>query len=138
MKAITICQPYAELIAVGSKRVENRVWPTNYRGPLLIHAGKSRDWLILDDSGAMDIEYGIPVANMAFGAVVATARLIDCVRHEAIEAGKYDEIYPWVKGHRHAIGPWCWILEGVRRLPNPLPARGAQGLFEITLPGAKQ
>lgn len=50
MKALTICQPYAALICLPStdwrhKRVENRKWFTSYRGPLLIHAGKSRDWL---------------------------------------------------------------------------------------------
>ena len=45
MKAITICQPYAELILLGQKRVENRVWKPDYFGPLLIHAGKSRTWL---------------------------------------------------------------------------------------------
>jgi hypothetical protein len=41
-KVLTVCQPYAEMIACGHKPVENRVWWTFYRGPLLIHAGKSR------------------------------------------------------------------------------------------------
>jgi len=45
MKAVTIYQPYAELIARGEKRVENRSWRTDYRGPLAIHAGCSRAWL---------------------------------------------------------------------------------------------
>lgn len=40
MKALTISQPYASLIARGEKFVENRRWPTPYRGPLAIHAGK--------------------------------------------------------------------------------------------------
>ena len=41
MKAITISQPWAHLIVRGEKRVENRTWPTEHRGPLAIHAGKS-------------------------------------------------------------------------------------------------
>ena len=45
MKALTICQPYAEMIANHEKPIENRTWPTSYRGPLAIHAGKSRAWL---------------------------------------------------------------------------------------------
>lgn len=45
MKALTVCQPYASLIARGKKRVENRTWSTSYRGHLYIHAGKSRKWL---------------------------------------------------------------------------------------------
>ena len=45
MKALTICQPYPHLIMLGEKPVENRTWATSYRGPLAIHAGKSRQWL---------------------------------------------------------------------------------------------
>jgi hypothetical protein len=40
MKAITILQPHASLIAVGEKRYETRNWPTKYRGPIAIHAGQ--------------------------------------------------------------------------------------------------
>lgn len=39
MKAITLHQPWASLIAVGAKRIETRSWSTRYRGPLAIHAG---------------------------------------------------------------------------------------------------
>lgn len=63
MKALTICQPYAELIARGDKPIENRTWPTHYRGPLLIHAGKSRAWL----DGDEDRVYQIDVAAIPFG-----------------------------------------------------------------------
>lgn len=40
MKAITIQQPWASLIASGDKIYETRSWPTKYRGPIAIHAGK--------------------------------------------------------------------------------------------------
>ena len=40
MKCITVRQPWADLIASGAKRVENRTWRTHHRGPLLIHAAK--------------------------------------------------------------------------------------------------
>lgn len=39
-KTITLWQPYATLVATGIKQYETRSWPTNYRGPLLIHAAK--------------------------------------------------------------------------------------------------
>lgn len=38
MKAITIWQPWASLIALGVKTIETRSWSTDYRGPLAIHA----------------------------------------------------------------------------------------------------
>ena len=43
MKAITIKQPWATLIMSGVKRFEFRSWKTNFRGDVLIHAGKGID-----------------------------------------------------------------------------------------------
>ncbi len=40
MKALTISQPWASLIAEGVKTIETRSRSTKYRGPLAIHAGK--------------------------------------------------------------------------------------------------
>jgi len=40
MKALSLWQPWARLIELGIKAVENRDWPTDYRGPLIIQAGK--------------------------------------------------------------------------------------------------
>lgn len=135
MKAITICQPYAHLIClpethIDHKRVENRTWPTNHRGNILIHAGKSKEWLTLDDEGQFDEEYNIHLNDMPFGAFVATAILCDCLRIEEIERGVYDKEYPWLRTHEHASGPWCWVLADVGPLPKPVPWRGAQGLWD--------
>lgn len=43
VKAITIKQPFATLIAEGLKEYEFRTWRTKYRGDILIHAGKGID-----------------------------------------------------------------------------------------------
>lgn len=40
MKAITITEPWATLVAIGAKQIETRSWPTSYRGPIAIHAAK--------------------------------------------------------------------------------------------------
>jgi len=42
LKAITILQPWASLIACGAKQIETRSWATKYRGQLAIHAGKQK------------------------------------------------------------------------------------------------
>ena len=44
MKALSIRQPWASLIASGKKTVETRTWETKYRGPILICAGKT--WFV--------------------------------------------------------------------------------------------
>ena len=43
MKTLTINQPFATLIVEGLKEYEFRTWKTNYRGEILIHAGKGVD-----------------------------------------------------------------------------------------------
>lgn len=123
MKAVTICQPYAELIARGDKPIENRSWPTSYRGPLAIHAGKSRAWLGDDD----ERKYG----PFIYGAVVAVADLVACLNIR--DAWQWPADHKWLAAHEHANGPWCWVLDNIRRLPTPIPARGAQGLFDIDI-----
>ena len=42
MKALTVWEPWASLMACGRKNIETRSWPTNYRGPLLICAAKRK------------------------------------------------------------------------------------------------
>jgi hypothetical protein len=130
MKALTICQPYASLIVLPddderAKRVENRTWLTDYRGPLLIHAGKSRQWLL-------DHNYGLDIRTMPFGFIVGICELRGCVQkgpdgfHESILRR-----WPWLQFHEHAEGPFCWVLAECRRFENPIPYRGAQGLFNV-------
>lgn len=134
MKALTICQPYADLICLPddddrAKRVENRTWSTNYRGPLLIHAGKSRQWLQGDN-------YGIPLSDMVFGAIVGVCRLSGCVNRHVGRWGaewSYGALnhWPWLAGHQHAEGPYCFVLTECRRFETPIPYRGAQGFFDV-------
>ncbi len=137
MKAITVCQPYASLI-VGwegmppdiRKRIENRTWHTGYSGPLLIHAGKSTKWL---NSWHREVPDKMP-----FGAIVGQANLTTCLsRGGMLSIPKH---LAWVWGHRHAEGPYMWVLENVKRLVTPILYRGAQGMFNIpddVLTGAK-
>lgn len=124
MKALTICQPWAWAIAAGHKHVENRTWPTSYRGPLAIHAGKSAAWEV---SGRFVIErIGVAVpAQLAKGVILGVCDLVDVVRYDRCRELHSD---PW------ADGPWCWRLENFQPLDEPLAYRGAQGLFEVQLP----
>lgn len=133
MLALTVCQPYASLIALpddddSKKRVENRTWKTNYRGLIAIHAGKSRSWL-----------QEPPPADMPFGAVVAVATLADCVRIHQSQIGRATSVqiseqalrrWPWLRHDIHASGPWGWIFTEVRAV-QPVACAGRQGLFEL-------
>lgn len=139
MKALTICQPYAALICLPddhdrAKRVENRTWSTAFRGELLIHAGKSRKFLKLSDDGKRDEGYDLPLCDMSFGAIVAVARLADCfsVAHPMDRDSAFRR-RPWLAGHEHVEGPFCFVLTEVRVFSAPIPYCGKQGFFDVPL-----
>lgn len=140
MKALTICQPFAALIMLSddddqAKRVENRTWETLYRGPLLIHAGKSRSWLEVSDDGYWDTKYHLPLPGMAFGAIVGVCQLSACVHSLMTDSVQYKSAmkkWPWLAWHEHAeLGGFWWILRECRRFAQPIPYRGQQGLFDV-------
>lgn len=133
--ALSICQPWPWMILAGHKVVENRTWSVNYRGPLAIHASKSRSWVShvapLRESG-----YPIPptpqeLAKQAidddplpFGAFVGVVELIDVV--EIVSDDRYG-----LADDPFATGPYCWILANPRALAEPIPARGRASLFHV-------
>ena len=73
MKVITIKQPFASLIAAGIKKYEFRTWKTNYRGELLIHAGKGVDKKAMKKFENYNLEY-------PSGAIIAKVTLSDCIK----------------------------------------------------------
>lgn len=138
MKAITLLQPWASLIALGAKKIETRGWPTKYRGPLAIHAGKSTETEYMNlaweepffsaltpqckpADGYTSIQYPL-------GCVIAICTLVDCVKMtpEFIQSIKSPELD---FGH-YAVDRYAWILEDVKRLDTPIRAKGALSLWE--------
>ncbi|MGJ5898579.1 ASCH domain-containing protein [Streptomyces niveiscabiei] len=140
-RGLTIQQPWAFAIAEGFKTVENRTRRTNYRGPLLVHAGLklnrtipvvrySRDAAIrLDELGGSGNFYDArgrvpsvlsqPHATLALGAVIATATLAGC--HEAADGCCAPWGFPDV---------WHWELADVQPLRRAVPRNGALGLWK--------
>ncbi|GAA3701861.1 hypothetical protein GCM10022204_18430 [Microlunatus aurantiacus] len=123
MRALTIKQPWAELIVEGLKDVENRSWRTAYRGRLAVHAGLRRadfDDLALD---AMPKKYRRPIENAwqrhaDAGKVLGTVELVDC-----IEGSRS----PWA-----IDGYWHWILRDPRPYARKVAAKGKLNLWEWT------
>jgi hypothetical protein len=130
MKALTISQPYASLIASGEKWIENRKWETFYRGELAIHAGKGTQYLDKDE-----------LKDYPTGCIIAICRLTACVHIDRVTSmgigdsrkkriSGTDRFWSEAARHSHAEGPYCWIFEDVREV-KPLEIRGAQGLWEV-------
>ena len=115
VRGLTVKQPWAAAIAHGSKRVENRTWRTRRRGWILISAGKAVDSASLGDP--MVVSAGLSPRHLVRGAIVALGRLVDCHPDDG-------RCSLW-----SARGQWHWVLDDVRALTEPVPCRGALGLW---------
>jgi len=130
MKALTIHQPYASLIfgwpgldPAMVKRIENRTWSTRYRGPLLIHAGTSTKWIHTWEG---------PMPHpLLVGVILGSVDLVSCWQIASIRQAPETFPLAWLKHHIHATGPICWVLRHPRRILEPIPFKGQQGLYEI-------
>lgn len=123
-KAITLTQPWAQLVATGKKQVETRSWSTHYRGPLYIHAAKGFPAKARRFAAE---QFGNPgvMGHMPLGVIVARCYLLDCrpVEHMSVseQERKYGDYSP---------GRYAWILTNIEQL-EPIPCKGMLGLWEI-------
>jgi hypothetical protein len=78
VKILSVRQPWASLIVDGQKDVENRIWPTSYRGRVLIHASQRVDDISHDE---IEQRYGIrPPLILPSGGIVGITEIVNCVR----------------------------------------------------------
>ena len=124
--ALTIQQPWASAIMAGVKRVENRVWRTEYRGPLWIHAGKKADPSAADLLASAG--WTVP-DDLPHGALLGRVELIDVVPYDPSVEPLFDA-YSLVADPL-AVGPWCWIVRDLQPLAEPVPMAGKQLLWRV-------
>lgn len=131
LRAISLTQPWATLVAIGAKRIETRSWRTPYRGQLAIHAAKTfptdaRSRCHQEPIKATLMASGIEsLADLPLGAVVAVGHLVDCVPTESLTSiSRVERAFG-----DYTPGRFGWLFEGVEPLPEPIPARGALGLW---------
>jgi hypothetical protein len=118
------------------KAVENRSWPTDFRGPVAIHAGSGvgPKWEFEDACEIVSSRSGLELEGVAHwaavrGAVVAVAELTG-VCSASLRYPFYAPLNcdcgEWaVNGQRH------FLLADVRPLAEPVPVKGALGLWTL-------
>lgn len=152
MKALSLWQPWATLVAIGAKRIETRSWGTRYRGPLAIHAAQR--WSA--DQEATTNERPIRMALSAWliearreswgkllprGKLVAVCNLVDCIQVTSsahVEFERSSGLTLTIPPHRpdldfgdYTPGRWAWVLDDIRSLTVACHWRGARGLFDV-------
>lgn len=161
MKALSLTQPWATLIAVHAKKIETRSWATQHRGLIAIHAAKGLG-PVHGQRGLKEqcgVEPFCSVLNeaiklhqetywrgggflkkmsehpfMPLGAIVAVANIVECksTNFFGLQSG-------WVQDlsrNERAFGDYSknrygWILGEVRALDSPIPCAGALSLWEV-------
>lgn len=128
-RAISIRQPWAWAIIHAGKDIENRDWPTRYRGPVCIHAAKGmtqgeyddanrfiQNVLGLRDQYWFDRWLGVTAApcKLDRGGIIGVAEIVDCV--DASPS-------PWF------MGRYGFVLRNVRPI-DFIPVKGALGFFD--------
>ena len=136
MKAITLWQPYAQLVAVGAKKNETRSWPTSYRGPLAIHAAKTmQGWYVNVDTHDRHLRilkrFGVTCAihSVPYGKIIAVCNLVNCYAMDALD---FDVSELEKDLGDYSPGRFAWILGDVWKLKYPVDCRGRQGLWNVS------
>lgn len=139
MKALTLWQPWASLVAMGEKRIETRCWSTSYRGELAIHAAARRPKGLGESQFHSDFQRelsdvlrcltrGVPrvVDRLPRGSVLCIVKLVSIeetsrVREILCERellfGNYED------------GRFAWNLQMVERFDQPIAAKGNRMLW---------
>ena len=164
IRCLTIHSEWAPAFTHMGKPVENRVWPppnalTGQR--FALHAGvswpgpksarwqsfqkaaKDAGWIVSNSGkGKMVITQpnvrGFDVVTVPLGHIFATARLelvtrfdsgevLQCASSASLDTAP-DRKSPW------AFGPYCWWLEDLVVLDEPIEARGGLGLWSAEVP----
>ena len=126
MKALTVKQPWAQLIIEGYKEYEFRSWKTNYRGKILIHAGKNLE-------NEMLVRFQDYKLNYTLGAIVGEAELTDCILVDENFNKKLKETNPTVYGRSNHVETYAWKLENIKKYSKPVPIKGKLGLWNYDI-----
>lgn len=126
MKALSLSQPWAAVVAAGFKKIENRPWKPTARNlgqgmtlgeRFAIHAAKSYDHdaphtltLALEERWRSARHLDVK------GAIIATARLASVVETSD------DPFF---------FGPYGFVLDEIRELVEPIHCRGALGFWPV-------
>ena len=134
MYVLSLLQPWASLIVMGVKTIETRRWQTQYRGPLLIHAGqrKAGALVALEPPIARHIPH---FESLPFGCIVGQVVLADIIpvaslylsttalARQSLELNAF--------GEDEDLNRYAWLLEDAVQFEKPIPARGHLHLWQF-------
>lgn len=124
MKALSIKQPWANLIINKKKIIEIRKWKTKYRGDFIIHSGNE-----IDERAKKVFRN---VSHEPRGCILGIAKIIDIKLYSSIHEFKDDYHCHLNPLEWYEKGIYGFILDDIRKI-NPVQLSGSLGLFETNI-----
>lgn len=131
-RALTLTQPWASLVMAGAKALETRSWSTRHRGLLVIHASREVDGRAYDRLWGALARNSLADAALPTGAALGTVMLEDVFTTGpaldpflAVPERELGDFSP---------GRYAWALADPRPFLEPVPWRGAQGVWRYAGP----
>jgi hypothetical protein len=122
MKALSIKQPFADMIVRGLKTIETRTWKTEYRGDILICSSKKpHEGSYLHNNEIIPCRNYLLNNFVVFGKAVCVARLVEC--RPMLETDQNAACCEYYKA-------WSWVLDNIRPVAT-FPVKGSLNLFEV-------
>ncbi len=118
MKALSLKQPWAELILQGKKKIELRKWNTNFRGKFLIHASKIPDKKNMKKFGFKELLCGF---------IVGKATLVEVKKYKNNKDMMKDKKFHLATSD---FGRYGFILRDIKRI-KPIPAKGQLNFWQF-------
>ena len=116
--ALSIRQPWAELIISGKKSIEIRTWPSRYRGPLWVHTGRTSDIELEKSFGFSDLFHGGYIGSVTLEEIMPFDQNVwEQWRPMHLDRGNYEPGY------------YAWILSNPIRFRVPISGAGDRLLF---------
>lgn len=121
MKAITLKQPWATLVAEGLKKYEFRTWKYNYRGEIFIHAGAGVDKEAMKRYEHLKLDY--PSKR-----IIAKVVIEDCIKLTPQISSEINMTNPLIYGEKIRDG-YAWKLANIEKIYSNQIIPGKQGIW---------
>jgi hypothetical protein len=121
MKALSLKQPWAELVVQGRKTIETRKWNTAFRGEFLVHASGNTDAKAMQKFGFKELPQQM---------IVGRAMLIEVKVYKDRAEWDADDSKNFAKEWWDGKKRYGYVLQNVKRL-TPKPCEGKLNFFEV-------
>ena len=119
---VSVCRIFS--CRFGLKKYEFRSWKFNYRGEILIHAGKGIDKEAMKKFEHLNLNY-------PHSKIIAKVKILDCIELNDEINKKIIEENELIYGYKYDRTGYAWKLELIEKINDETTVSGKQGIWNI-------